>query len=74
MSMTIVGLEGCGMCSMVHEKFPNVKYVVVKKLCAGDKDCMEFKKALGKFPAVEHFPIVMNEDMTEILPLESLNS
>ena len=69
--MTIVGLEGCGSCHVVHERFPNIKYIVVKKRCAEDKSCTEAKKALSKFN-VEHFPVVFNEDFTELLPLDIL--
>lgn len=69
--MTIIGLEGCGSCSIIHDQFPNVKYIVVKKRCADDKACIETKKALSKFN-IEHYPVVFNEDFSEILSLASL--
>ena len=72
-NMKIIGLENCGGCNMVHEKFPNVKYIMVKKQCADDIECRNIKKVLSKFN-IEHFPALFNEDFTEMLPLETLNT
>jgi hypothetical protein len=72
-NISIIGLEGCQSCTIIRDRFPNVKYILVKKQCADDHGCREMKKALGKFN-IEHFPVVMNADFTELLPLEILNT
>lgn len=71
--MILVGLENCPGCKIVHAKFPNVPYVEVPRSSANaDKDVFEVKKAMGRLGITE-FPVLINDDMTEVLPLEILD-
>jgi hypothetical protein len=67
--MILIGLENCKPCKVLHKKYPDIPYVVVPRQVAnGDKDIYEIKKALGRLGITE-FPVLLNNDMTSVLPL-----
>lgn len=71
--MLLVGLENCKACEIMHEKHPNVPFVEVPRHVANaDKDVYEVKKALGRL-GLNKFPILLNDDMTQALPLSLLD-
>ena len=71
--MLLVGLENCPGCKIIHEKHPEIPYVVVPRQSANaDKDIYEVKKALGRL-GIHEFPVLLNNDMTEVLPLSTID-
>ena len=71
--MLLVVLENCGPCEKLLEKCPGVPFVrVPRKVENTDKDVFEVKKALGRL-GIREFPVLLNNDMTEVLPLSLID-
>lgn len=67
--MLLVGIENCKPCIEIHEKHPEIPFVMVPIHAANsNKDVYEVKKALGRL-GVKGFPVLLNDSMTEQLPL-----
>lgn len=72
--MIIVGLSDCPGCKLIHEKYPEVLYKELPRVVAeGDTQSMNLKKRMGQLGVTE-FPVVLNDGMTKVLPLEMLES
>jgi hypothetical protein len=70
--MLLVGLENCKPCMELHAKHPNVPFVEIPRHAGKtDKDTFMVKKALGRF-GIKEFPVIFNDDLTELLPLSVL--
>lgn len=72
--MIIIGLENCPGCKLVKEKYPDVLYKELpRKVTEGDIQSMNLKKRMTALGVTE-FPVVLNDGMTKVLPLEMLES
>ena len=63
--MIIIGKSGCKKCVEVKNKYPNMKYIEIPDR-ASTPEMREIKKKIGKLD-FEMYPIVVNDDMTEII-------
>ena len=71
--MLLVGLENCGPCKILHEKYPHIPFVEVPRHAgAADMDVFEVKKAISRL-GVKEFPVLLNDAMNEILPLSLID-
>lgn len=71
--MILVGLENCPGCKIIHEKHPEVPYVVVPRQVAdADKDVFEVKKAVGRL-GIDKFPVLLSDALNEVLPLSLID-
>ena len=71
--MILVGLENCKGCKIMHEKHPEIPYVVVPRRAANaDKDVFEVKKALGRL-GIKEFPVLLNDALNRVLPLSLID-
>ena len=72
--MIIIGLENCPGCKIVKEKYPDILYKELpRKVDKDDTNSMNLKKRMGQLGVTE-FPVVLNDGMTKVLPLEMLES
>ena len=71
--MILIGLENCKPCEELHKKYPQIPFVVVpRRVADAEKDIFEIKKKLGQMGITE-FPILMNDAITEVLPMSLLD-
>jgi len=66
--MILVGTHYCKFCKIYHEKHPEIPYVEIPPSCRGLWHTKESraKKACGKLK-VKGYPVLLNDDMTEIV-------
>jgi hypothetical protein len=70
--MILVGLENCKPCIELHEKHPQIPFVVIPRhAAAADKDIYEIMKAIGLLGVTE-FPVLLNDALNRLLPLTLL--
>ena len=70
--MIIVGLEKCAPCKEFKAKHPNVRYIEVPRQAGEDIQSLNMKKRLTQLGVTE-FPVILNDGMTKVLPLSSLD-
>ena len=71
--MLLVGLENCPGCKIIHEKHPEISYVVIPRQAGNsDKDVFEVKKAIGRL-GIQEFPVLLNDAMNKVLPLSLID-
>jgi hypothetical protein len=71
--MLIVGLEHCAPCKEFRAKHPNIRYIEVPRQAREDIQARNMKKRLTQLGVTE-FPVILNDGMTKVLPLSSLDS
>lgn len=70
--MIIVGIPPCKACKQLAARYPHIAYVEVPSIASAyDKQALEVKKALTRLK-VNWFPVILNDEMTEILPVTAL--
>lgn len=71
--MVLIGLENCEGCHIIHGKYPEIPFIEVpRKTEHCDKTMIEVKRALYRH-GIDKFPVLMNDDLTVVLPLETIN-
>lgn len=70
--MIIISLEDCSNCNIFKSRHPELRVIEIPRSCEGDKTCQNVKKVLLKFN-VEEFPVVMNDGLTQVIPLENID-
>ena len=72
--MKLIGLEDCPGCKIIKEAHPEVDYIEVPRIgaCAKSKELCDIKKLLNTLNLTK-FPILMNDELTEVLSLETLD-
>ena len=70
--MIIISLEGCHNCEIFKSRHPELRVIEIPRSCEGDKMCQNVKKVLNKFD-VKEFPVVMNDGLTQVLTMESID-
>ena len=71
--MIIITLENCKPCHDLIAKYPNVKYIELpRRIENADKDMFELKKRVGQL-GIREFPALVNDEITEVLPLSALD-
>lgn len=72
--MTIIGLEDCIPCKTLKARNPEVRYIEIPRIGkARTPEELAAKKLLGRLSDIK-FPQIANDDITELLPRDSLGS
>ena len=70
--MIIVGIPPCKACKLLANKYPLIEYVELPMRAGeGHARALEVKRALTKLN-VKYFPVVLNNDMTQVYPEKAL--
>lgn len=65
--MIIVGIEGCKKCHIYKDLHPEYKYIELKReIKASTFEILEIKKALKNLGFDFLFPVLLNDDLTEL--------
>jgi hypothetical protein len=71
--MILVGLENCNCCTVLHNKHPEVPYVVVPRDPAeSNMDVFEVTKAISIL-GVAKYPVLLNDALNRVLPMSLIN-
>lgn len=68
--MILVGLEDCHTCKIAHGVLSDIEYVILYKnrsVSQTDPRSLDIKRALGKLNPVGHFPVILSDDMKNII-------
>jgi electron transfer flavoprotein alpha/beta subunit len=70
--MIILGLKNCPGCKTLRDRHPNIPYVEVSTLSAGDREMLEIKKKMLSI-GIDRFPALVNDEITEEYPVSSID-
>jgi len=66
--MIIIGIEGCKNCHVYKDLHPEYMYVEIKRgVKFSSPDILIIKKRLRRLGFDFHFPVLLNNQMTELI-------
>ena len=69
--MVLIGLEHCPGCMIIKSRHPELPFKEVPRKIGPNtpKELIDLKKLMGKL-GIEEYPVLMNDEMTEVLSLK----
>jgi len=70
----LVGIENCDACKIAKTFLPDIDYVQLKRGVIGDTSVYAIKKSLGKLNKSGKFPVILSDDLNQIIETDDLMS
>lgn len=71
--MIIVGIEGCHLCHVYKDLHPEYTYVEIKRdRKPSEPYILSIKRSLRRLGFDFHFPVLLNDEMTKLIPAKVL--